>query len=112
VLIVDDDSEVRHSLMRSLQEAGFTVSGAWSAETALEKLDCGLIVDVIVSDFAMDGMNGVDFIRAARARRPGLPAILLTGQVGEVPQAQGGPFVLLQKPVRLSELVDQLAASG
>ena len=60
--------------------------------------------DVLVSDLAMDGIDGVTLIREARLRRPGLPAILVTGYAGDaaalaVGQRVDGGFTLLRKPV-------------
>jgi len=60
----------------------------------------------------MPGMDGHDLILAVHARRPALPAILLTGHVEEIaadPQAPA-PFRLLQKPVTPAKIAAQLAA--
>jgi CheY-like chemotaxis protein len=59
----------------------------------------------------MVGMGGIETIRRAQAVRPGLPAILLTGYSGDSSalMQQGARFVLLKKPVSITQLIDTLA---
>jgi signal transduction histidine kinase/CheY-like chemotaxis protein len=107
ILLVDDDELVRETMIESLTPYGCRISVAENAQTALDLIDGGAPVDVVVSDFSMPGMNGIDLIRAARARRPGLAAILLTGHVGDIAAAEGdgNDFTLLRKPIRAADLV-------
>jgi len=63
----------------------------------------------------MPGMDGLAVIRAAQERRPGLPAVLLTGYAGDgaalaVGGAVSGTFSLLRKPVSGVLLVDRVRA--
>jgi CheY-like chemotaxis protein len=72
-------------------------------------------VEALITDFSMPGMNGLDLIREMRKRRPTLPAILLTGHVGDIAEAElshptADKIVVLQKPVRPAELAGRLAA--
>jgi signal transduction histidine kinase/ActR/RegA family two-component response regulator len=116
VLIVEDDELVREALTDSLEDAGFVVYGAECAEDALALMDQGAAIEAVVTDFSMPGQNGVDLIRELHARKPGLPAILLTGHVGDVAAAQAVQtqqaerFTLLQKPLRPDQITLQLAA--
>jgi DNA-binding NtrC family response regulator len=114
ILIVDDDEQVRESLMTTLQDAGFVTLDAEDAATALGRLDGSGGLDAVITDFSMPGLNGLDLIHAAHARLPGLPAILLTGYVGDVPadavrSLQGKPFAVLLKPALPARVVEQLA---
>jgi signal transduction histidine kinase/CheY-like chemotaxis protein len=114
VLVVDDDEQVRDVLMTTLQDAGFVTLGAENGPRALAYLDGGLGLDALVTDFSMPGMNGLDLIHEAHARRPGLPSILLTGYVGDVPAEafkgfQDKRFVLLHKPAPPARVAEQLA---
>ena len=116
VLIVDDDELVRETLMNPLEDAGFVVLGARDSSSALELLERDEAIDAMVTDFAMPGSNGIDLIREAHLRKPGLPAILLTGHVGDVAAAQAARkqrtehFTLLQKPIRPMQIAERLAA--
>ncbi len=121
VLVVDDDEQVRDGLISSLQDAGFVALGAEDGGAALGQLDQGAEVDALVTDFSMPGINGLELIHEVHSRRPGLPAILLTGHVqdlgaGAFNRLHGEPFALLHKPTpparvaeRLAELIAQSA---
>ena len=113
VLVVDDEDVVREMLVASLDDAGFAVLAAGNGAEALALLDAGEPVDVLVSDLSMPGMGGLALIREAQVRRPGLPAVLLTGYAGEaahlaVSGAPPGSFSLLRKPVSVAQLVDRI----
>jgi signal transduction histidine kinase/CheY-like chemotaxis protein len=115
VLLVDDDAIVREVLTLSLEDAGHVVLSADSGAAALDRLASGERVDVIVSDLTMPGMDGLALIRAAQERRPGLPAVLLTGYAGDgaalaVGGAISGAFSLLRKPVTGVQLADRINA--
>jgi signal transduction histidine kinase/CheY-like chemotaxis protein len=113
VLVVDDEPAVRETMVEILEGSGFAVSSAGDGTAALELMRRGAQVDLVVADFSMPRMNGVEFIAAARTLRPSLAAILLTGHVGDVgtgwPEPAGpGSFVLLQKPIGLAVLIEQI----
>jgi CheY-like chemotaxis protein len=96
-------------------DAGYMVTTAADGAAALERLKAGLTCDLLVSDLAMEGIDGVTLIREARRLRPGLPAILVTGYAGDaaalaVGQTVTGHFMLLRKPVTGAHLADQVAA--
>ncbi|WP_158921742.1 PAS domain S-box protein [Acidisphaera sp. S103] len=115
VLLVDDDAIVREVLALSLEDAGHAVLPADSGAAALVRLAAGERVDIIVSDLTMPGMDGLALIRAAQERRPGLPAVLLTGYAGDgatlaVGGAISGTFSLLRKPVTGMQLADRINA--
>ena len=109
VLLVDDEPLLREVLSEFLEEWGFEVRVANGGLEALAVLDEGAAVDVLVTDLSMPGMDGVALIRAAQQRRPGLPAILLTGYAGEAALADAG-FSLMRKPVSGADLIDRIAA--
>ena len=92
----------------ALEDAGFAVLSAATAEEALPFLSDDR-VDVLLSDVVMPGgMSGIDLAREARERRPGLPVILATGYSEEIARATGIP--ILAKPYRIDELVGRIDA--
>ncbi len=66
-LIVDDSASVRQMISFTLREAGFEVLEGVNGRDALAALE-GKRVDVIITDLNMPIMDGIEFIRAARAR--------------------------------------------
>ncbi len=115
VLVVDDDATVREVLVSEMTEQGYRVSQACDGFEALARIDEGAMVDLLISDFAMPGMNGLILIQEARVRRPELPALLLTGYADAsvrlaVEHTDAGFTALLRKPVSCSALAQGAAA--
>ncbi len=79
LLVVDDDEHVRRALRRVLRRAKCRVVDAADAEAALAVLS-SQPVQVVVSDYRMPGMSGVEFLRAVKDRWPQIQRVLLTGQ--------------------------------
>ncbi|MDQ2104876.1 PAS domain-containing protein [Azospirillum isscasi] len=108
VLVVEDDPIVAMTVSTALEDAGFAVLSAATAEEALPFLS-GDGVDVLLSDVVMPGgMSGIDLAREARERRPGLPVILATGYSEDIARATGIP--VLAKPYRIDDLVGRIDA--
>ena len=79
VLIVDDVRLVLTSLKRMLERAGFHVEAADSGAAALALLE-RTEVDVVLSDFMMPAMNGIELLREVSARWPRVRRAILTAQ--------------------------------
>jgi CheY-like chemotaxis protein len=114
VLLVDDEEAVRDITAEALEHAGYEVRRAADAEAALDLLAGGEVVDVLLTDLSMPGMDGLALLRSAKGLRPGLPAVLLTGFATNAAElAAAGPldhpFVLLRKPVASDVLAAQIA---
>lgn len=111
LLLVDDDAMVRNVIVPQLEEAGYLVTVAPDGPQAVALLTGGLEVDVLICDLSMPGMGGVAVIREAQVLRPGLPAVLLTGYVGDATAlpTDGATFALLRKPATMTELADIIA---
>jgi DNA-binding NtrC family response regulator len=79
VLIVEDDALTRLFLGELIEEAGFSVVTAGSADEAIGVLETNTI-DVLLTDIYISGpMNGMELMRAANVRWPALPAIVTSG---------------------------------
>jgi PAS domain S-box-containing protein len=115
VLVVDDDPEVLKVVAHALRTLGFDAVTADSGRRGLEMLATGMPVGLAVVDFAMPGMNGIEFIRRLRVSRPNLPCMMITGyaDVSKFGDPASGGTLVLRKPYRLKELaamIDQLLA--
>jgi DNA-binding response OmpR family regulator len=112
ILVVDDDPMSRKLLGMNLRDAGYSVTTAEDAVAAghavLEQLP-----DLVIADFKMPYMSGVDFVAALRADSsiPDLPVIFITS-VENRPQIAGKTFgfPLLTKPLQADELLATVAA--
>ena len=108
-LLVEDDRGVRLVVERALRRHGLNVIAAADGEAALEILDDkAVVIDVLVSDVVMPGIDGVKLLDAARIRRPGLAAVLMSGYA-ELPQRRAlddAGVVFLAKPFAVGDLLD------
>ena len=82
VLVIDDEDDVRHSIVRHLERAGFDVLEVRNVIEALELLRSDGDIRVVLLDLMMPGLTGWQF-REEQLRDPGIakvPTIVLTGQ--------------------------------
>jgi CheY-like chemotaxis protein len=79
VLVVDDDLLVLDNTAAMLDDLGYAVVEARSGEEALQLLRRTPKIDVVVTDYAMPGMNGLQLAEAVAIERHGTPVILSTG---------------------------------
>jgi CheY-like chemotaxis protein len=112
ILLVDDEEVVRTIIAEGLRNAGYSVLAAAGGREALALLDAGDGADLLISDLSMPDMDGLTVVREVQRRRPGLPAILLTGFATNAAEAvlggaMGGAFSLLRKPVNTQELAER-----
>ncbi len=104
ILVVDDDEAVRRFIVECLQSLGYSVDEAADGESGLRVLQ-GSRPDLIIVDYAMPGMTGVDVVLRARDVAPDVPIILATGYADMEAVDRVMPMEsVLRKPFRLSEL--------
>jgi DNA-binding NarL/FixJ family response regulator len=81
ILVVDDHPLYRSGVVCTLQNAGLDVRVVECAtlESAFQRLDAGLRVDLMILDLQMPGYAGLDSVRTVRARYPEVPVLVLSG---------------------------------
>jgi putative nucleotidyltransferase with HDIG domain len=108
VTIVDDDELILRALERILQAKGFETRCYLGPEAALSAIEADRPT-VIISDYMMPGMNGVSFLKQARARVPAAVRILCTAaedfQVALEAVNAGEVYRIISKPWHQDELV-------
>jgi CheY-like chemotaxis protein len=109
ILIVDDDPDVRDSLRDAFESQGLSCVSAGNGREAAERLDIS-DADVILTDYRMPLMNGLDFLRhlaASPDRR--IPVIVMSGESAEALRRAAfdlGAFAVVEKPYDTAELID------
>ncbi|WP_345815382.1 ATP-binding protein [Paraburkholderia sp. PREW-6R] len=104
VLVVEDDGDVRAMLVESLRMLGYTVTEAADGRAGLNRLEDDK-PDLLMVDFAMPGMNGIDVIAEARKMREDLPVILATGYADvDISGLAVKRCTILRKPFQLDDL--------
>jgi len=114
VLLVEDDRAVRLVVERALRRHGLGVVAVADAMSALEIIERDdAVFDLLVSDVVMPGMDGVDLLHRARAHRPVLPIVLMSGYA-DPPQRRAldrAGVVFLPKPFAVDDLLDAVHAA-
>lgn len=108
ILVVEDEPAIQELISYNLELAGHSALKAHNAEQALEMVRTAL-PDLVVLDWMLPGMSGIDFARKLRAdkRTQGVPLILLTARADERDKLQGletGADDYLTKPFSPREL--------
>jgi len=105
ILFVDDHEVLARLSCEILEMQGYKAVSAYSAKEALQKFE-QQDFDILVTDFRMEGMNGVELAHKIRQRSPNTPVIIVTGY-GPV---DGGKDVsaCLQKEDLFPALIDKI----
>jgi len=103
ILIIDDDRPARRALRLLLESHAFDCKEADDGLEGLTLLDGGLSVDLILSDYHMPVIDGVNFLKALayRVSGQGVPVILLSGNMTKKMEKiarQAGAFAVIAKP--------------
>lgn len=104
ILLVEDDDLIRANTAETLQDAGFVVVHAVTAEEAMTALQTAQI-DVLVTDLNLPGESGVELAGKARQLRPGLSIVFATGDGGMAAEASKMDAALLTKPYSAAQLI-------
>lgn len=110
VLVVDDEEAIVYVFERYLSIAGHRVSVALSGEDAV-RIFQDSPADVLVTDFRMPGMNGIELIAELRALSPTLPALLISANPVEVGSLPDG-VAFRRKPVSMDGVLDYVASAA
>jgi signal transduction histidine kinase len=108
ILVVDDEGACRDTVSAMLTHNGFAVAAAESGEAALRLLANGLDFDLLLVDFGMPGMSGIELAQQVRGRQPSVPVVFFTG--GDTEWISGERWVLA-KPFLSRTLMDTLHAA-
>jgi len=101
ILIVDDEPNVLNAFQRVLRREPYTLMTAQGGEEGLTLLEARE-VSLVISDYNMPGMNGLDFLKTIKELYPHILSIMLTGQA-EIQIAvqainEAGVYKFIQKP--------------
>ena len=109
VLVVDDDDLVRTVAVDTLEDAGFEVIEAATAEEALDRCE-ERTADVLFTDIMLSGnLDGLDIAERCREAHPDIPVIYTTGYSLRAHRPVPGSR-LLHKPYQSAELVRVISA--
>lgn len=107
ILVVEDDAIVRMLIVDVLEELEYTVLEAEDAEVALTVLkDESNVIDLMMTDLGLPGMNGKDLAEKARELLPELPILFASGYAESIEVPQG--MHNIGKPFSIDQLRDKV----
>lgn len=110
ILLVDDDDGVRDVTASMLRDSGYVVVEAGSGGAALEVIESGIVLDLVLLDFAMPGMNGAELASQVQRKRPGLPFLFVTGFAHQPALTGISDAFIVRKPFVDDELDTKIQA--
>jgi CheY-like chemotaxis protein len=110
VLVVEDEVLVRLVIADALRSQGFPVVEAANADEALTILQSSAAVDLMITDIQMPGpMDGLALTALARAGRPGLKVVIVSGHAAAPPSAELSD-AFFRKPYDLLQVLQRVNA--
>jgi signal transduction histidine kinase/CheY-like chemotaxis protein len=111
ILLVDDDNAVREVTASILEDLGYAVLKLGSGGAVLDLLDRQSNVDLVLLDFAMPGMSGVDVSRQVQLKYPAIPILFVTGYADKSALRDVGEERIIKKPFIGEELAEKVNAA-
>jgi signal transduction histidine kinase/CheY-like chemotaxis protein len=108
ILLVDDDSAVQEVTASILEDAGYVVLKVGSGGAALDLLDQNTKIDLVLLDFAMPGMSGVEVASHVQRKFPAVPILFLTGYADQTALGAVGEQNIVRKPFIDDELINKV----
>jgi len=111
ILIVDDDELFRESVSTNLVEAGFSTNAFPDGHTAIQHLMTGPDGDIVLLDWKMPGMTGIEVLQRLRSENIDIPVIFLTvlnDQIYEEAGLLGGAVDFIEKSRSFSILLKRI----
>jgi len=112
ILVVDDEPQVLLTLVKVLRARGYVADGAANSSIALATLkDAREPYHLLLADYSMPEMSGLELAQRARRFHPDLPIVIISGQLARLPVQQArevGINALLSKPLQTDPLISTI----
>ena len=109
ILVVDDDPLLRLGMVCMLRDMGYQAIAAQDPMRALPMVHQGIGVDLLITDYSMPGMTGVELAHRMVRARPGLHLLIMTGHQ-KLPDELDPQWRKLTKPFTESDLRREIEA--
>jgi CheY-like chemotaxis protein len=111
ILHVEDNETVAGVIKETLESEGWQVEACTDGSEALERITGDAHYDLLLLDYDLPGLNGIELLQQARAlaHRRRIPVIVLSGTAVEEAVMQAGANAFLRKPEDISSVVESIA---
>ena len=113
ILVVDDEIIIIETLRRGLRSKGYQVLAALSGQEAITILNNDKKIDLVLTDYVMPGMNGMELIRMVREKDAALPVIVMTAYGKKelvIDALRNRCDSFIEKPFTLKQLMHEIEA--
>ncbi len=108
ILLVDDELIILQALSINLQKSGYEVTTAANGEEALARLE-EQSYDIIITDYLMGSINGVELSNAAKRLYPETKVIIFSGNIEQnLNKLTSGADCILSKPIGLDNMLESI----
>lgn len=116
ILLVDDDSELCEEMEEVLEAEGYSVETACDGKNA-ENLIKNNIYDVVLLDFKIPGLNGIDILKKVKETKPATRVFIITGKPfieKHLEEEKLTDFVAgyMNKPFEVEKLIEKIKGNG
>lgn len=113
ILVVDDEIEYATTLAERLNIRGYEATACFCTEDALALIHAKEVPDVVLLDYKMPHMDGVETLSEIKKINPTIEVIMLTGHgagipLGGIDREKCGPFDCIMKPADINELATKI----
>ncbi|MFH1625304.1 MAG: response regulator [Pseudomonadota bacterium] len=111
IMLVDDEVPFVETVTKRLAKKGFSVIGVFSGYEALKKLESNRMIEVVILDVKMPGMDGIETLKEIKKAFPLVEVIMLTGHATVESAIDGmklGAFDYLMKPCEMDQLLAKI----
>ena len=115
VLLVDDEVSFVETLTKRLSKRSLEITAAHGGKEALGILSKNRVLEVVILDVKMPGMDGIETLREIKKKHPLVEVIMLTGHATVESAIEGmklGAFDYLMKPIDIDQLVSKVAEAA
>lgn len=115
IVVVDDHDLVLNMYAQMIKLFGFSPSAfVGAAEAVVHMQNFGPSVDLIITDYKMPGMNGLQFICELRKQGFQTPCIMLTGNISDVDMSKATEYNIkvFGKPVKMDALLSYIQTNS
>jgi DNA-binding NtrC family response regulator len=115
IMLVDDEVPFVEAMTKRLKRRDLVVEQAFSGQEALDKLTEGSKTEAVILDVKMPGMDGIETLKAIKAKVPLVEVIMLTGHATVESAIEGmklGAFDYLLKPCDMEHLIAKVSEAA
>jgi two-component system C4-dicarboxylate transport response regulator DctD len=107
IFFVDDESQIRKIVQRTIERHGYDVICFEDGMSCLDELSVG-DCDLLITDVSMPGLDGIELLEKVKKIRPLLDVLIVTGY-GDIPMAvravKNGAYDFIEKPLDRGRLI-------